>query len=70
MLDIDLGILPEVLPSSGMMANTSKEIFGEEIPIAGDAGDQHAALFGQGCFEAGMAKNTYGTALGPYDEYW
>lgn len=62
-LDIDPGILPEVLPSSGIMATTDSEIFGIEIPIAGDAGDQHAALFGQGCFEAGMAKNTYGTAL-------
>jgi glycerol kinase len=63
MLDIDLGIMPEVLPSSGIMATTSREIFGEEIPIAGDGGDQQAALFGQGCFEAGMAKNTYGTSL-------
>ncbi len=62
-LDIDPGILPDVLPSSGIMANTTSEIFGAEIPIAGVAGDQHAALFGQGCFEAGMAKNTYGTAL-------
>jgi glycerol kinase len=62
-LDIDPGILPEVLPSSGVMATTTSEIFGAEIPIAGDVGDQHAALFGQGCFEPGMAKNTYGTAL-------
>jgi len=62
-MGIDSGILPEVLPSSGIMANTAREIFGVEIPIAGDAGDQHAALFGQGCFDAGMVKNTYGTAL-------
>lgn len=63
MLDIDESILPEVLPSSGIMAVTDRKILGEEIPIAGDAGDQHAALFGQCCFEPGMVKNTYGTAL-------
>jgi len=44
-LEIDPGILPSVLPSSGVMAVTSKEVFGAEIPVAGDAGDQHAALF-------------------------
>ncbi len=62
-LDIDENILPGVLPSSGVMAVTDRKILGEEIPIAGDAGDQHAALFGQCCFEPGMVKNTYGTAL-------
>lgn len=63
-LDIPVEIMPEVLPSSGVLAKTDKEVFlGEEIPIAGVAGDQHAATFGQICFKAGMAKNTYGTAL-------
>jgi glycerol kinase len=57
-------ILPELMPSSGVMATTAKEVFfGAEIPIAGVAGDQHAATFGQTCFKPGMAKNTYGTAL-------
>jgi len=63
-LDIDESILPQLRPSSGVMAMTSKDVFfGCEVPIAGDAGDQHAATFGQTCFEPGMAKNTYGTAL-------
>jgi glycerol kinase len=63
-LDIDRGILPKLKPSSGVLATTSKAVFfGEEVPIAGDAGDQQAALFGQACFSPGMAKNTYGTAL-------
>ena len=60
-LDIPREILPKVLPSSYIYANTDKEIFGAEIPISGDAGDQQAALFGQACYEPGMAKNTYGT---------
>ena len=54
-------ILPQVLPSAGIFGKTSPDIFGAPIPIAGVAGDQQAALFGQCCFEAGMAKNTYGT---------
>ena len=63
-LDIPVSILPQLKPSSGVMAITDKNVFfGEEIPIAGDAGDQHAATFGQTCFKPGMAKNTYGTAL-------
>ncbi len=62
-MGIDENIMPGVLPSSGIMATTDRKIFGEEIPIAGDAGDQQAALFGQCCFKPGMAKNTYGTAL-------
>jgi glycerol kinase len=63
-LEIPREILPQPKPSSGTMATTSKQVFwGEEIPIAGVAGDQHAALFGQACFKPGMAKNTYGTAL-------
>ena len=52
-------MLPCVLPSSGVFGYTS--IFGESIPIAGIAGDQQAALFGQCCFEKGSCKNTYGT---------
>lgn len=57
-------ILPEVKPSSGIMAATSRDVFfGQEIPISGDAGDQQAATFGQTCFKPGMAKNTYGTSL-------
>jgi len=59
--DIPRQMLPDVLPSSYIFGKTDKEIFEVEIPIAGDAGDQHAALFGQVCFEPGMAKNTYGT---------
>ncbi len=63
-LDIPVSILPQLVPSSGIMARTSKKVFfGEEVPIAGDAGDQHAATFGQTCFKPGMAKNTYGTSL-------
>ena len=53
--------LPEVKPSSGVIATVNPELFGGEAPIAGVAGDQQAALFGQACFEPGMAKNTYGT---------
>ena len=54
-------ILPEVRPSSGAFGTADAEWFGVEVPIAGIAGDQQAALFGQGCFTAGTAKNTYGT---------
>jgi len=53
--------LPEVRPSSGIIAQIDPELFGGSAPIAGVAGDQQAALFGQACFETGMAKNTYGT---------
>ena len=61
-LDIPKSMLPEVKPSSCVYGVTDKQIFGGvEIPIAGAAGDQQAALFGQTCFSAGMAKNTYGT---------
>jgi len=60
-LDIPENILPKVCPSSYVYGYTSKDIFGVEIPISGDAGDQQAALFGQACFLPGMAKNTYGT---------
>jgi len=54
-------MLPEVLPSSHIYGATAKNVLGAELPIAGIAGDQQAALFGQACHEAGMAKNTYGT---------
>lgn len=54
-------ILPAVVPSSGVVGETSREHFGSPVPIAGIAGDQQAALFGQGCVTAGTAKNTYGT---------
>lgn len=60
-MDIPKSILPEVKSSSEIYAYTSKLDFGAKIPIAGIAGDQQAALFGQGCFSQGMAKNTYGT---------
>ena len=60
-LDIPASMLPEVKPSSAVYGNTDARIFGAEIPIAGDAGDQQAALFGQACYSPGMVKNTYGT---------
>lgn len=61
-LNIPMCMLPEVKDSSGILARTaSYHFFGHEVPIAGVAGDQQAALFGQGCFAAGDAKNTYGT---------
>ena len=61
-LNIPKSILPEVKQSSEVYGTTDIQTFGgANIPIAGIAGDQHAALFGQTCFEAGMAKNTYGT---------
>ena len=61
MLDIPRGILPEVKPSSFVYGHTDEALFGVPIPISGMAGDQQAALFGQTCYEAGTAKNTYGT---------
>jgi len=54
-------ILPAVQPSAGVFGIADREWLGAEVPIAGIAGDQQAALFGQGCFAAGTAKNTYGT---------
>lgn len=59
--DIPMEMLPEVKSSSGIFGYTDKHVLGGEIPIAGVAGDQQAALFGQCCFETGDAKNTYGT---------
>lgn len=58
---IPKSILPEVKPSSGIFGATLPTHFGAPIPIAGVAGDQQAALFGQACFSPGAAKNTYGT---------
>ena len=60
-LNIPACMLPEVRPSSEVYAKTMPDLFGGEITIAGAAGDQQAALFGQTCFNAGQAKNTYGT---------
>src|SRR6185369_9890170 len=54
-------LLPTVQPSSHVYAEADPEWFGAPIPIAGIAGDQQSALFGQACFKAGLAKNTYGT---------
>ena len=54
-------MLPEVKPSSGIFGYTDVRVLGAELPIAGVAGDQQAALFGQCCFETGEMKNTYGT---------
>ncbi|HEX3625487.1 MAG TPA: glycerol kinase GlpK [Verrucomicrobiae bacterium] len=61
LLDIPREMLPEVRPSSGIFGESSGDIFGAPIRIAGVAGDQQAALFGQNCFDRGQAKNTYGT---------
>ena len=59
--NIPFSILPQVVPSSGVLAETDAHLLGASIPIAGLAGDQQAATFGQACFSPGMAKNTYGT---------
>ena len=60
-MNIPKSMLPEAKPSSCIYGNANAEFFGAPIPIAGAAGDQQAALFGQACFKAGEAKNTYGT---------
>ncbi|MBP5319627.1 MAG: glycerol kinase GlpK [Kiritimatiellae bacterium] len=60
-LTIPRAMLPEVKPSSGVFGETDAQWFGAPIPVAGAAGDQQSALFGQGCFRPGEAKNTYGT---------
>jgi glycerol kinase len=59
--DIPESMLPRVCPSSGVVGTAARPLLGMEAPIAGMAGDQQAALFGQSCFLPGMAKNTYGT---------
>jgi len=61
LLRVPRAVLPDVLPSSGVVAQTESSLFGAALPIAGIAGDQQAATFGQACFAPGMAKNTYGT---------
>lgn len=65
MLDIPRNILPEVKDSIDSFGYSDESILGAEIPITGIAGDQHAALFGQACFEEGEAKCTYGTSNVP-----
>ncbi|MBQ6348978.1 MAG: glycerol kinase GlpK [Clostridia bacterium] len=60
-MDIPAPLLPEVVDSATVVGMLDSRILGREIPLAAMAGDQHAALFGQGCFEPGMCKNTYGT---------
>ena len=60
-LDIPVSMLPEPVPSSFIYGETEEHIFGGPVRISGAAGDQQSALFGQGCFKKGQAKNTYGT---------
>ena len=61
MLNVPKSVLPQVCSSSEIYGSTETDLFKIKIPISGIAGDQQAALFGQACFTAGMAKNTYGT---------
>lgn len=61
LLGVPAALLPEVRSNSEILTETDASLFGAPIPIAGMAGDQHAALFGQACHSPGMAKNTYGT---------
>lgn len=61
LIEIPRCMLPTPVESSGIVGNSVKEIFGGEIPIAGMAGDQQAALFGETCFESGQCKSTFGT---------
>lgn len=61
LLGVPRALLPEVKPSSGVFAEVSHPMLQVDVPVAGVAGDQQAALFGQACFEPGLAKNTYGT---------
>ena len=61
LLDVPRELLPEVRSSSEIYGETAPDLFGGPVPIAGIAGDQQAALFGQSCFTRGLAKNTYGT---------
>ena len=60
-LGIPAALLPEIKPTSGVFGETAPGVLDRSIPIAGVAGDQQSALFGQACFERGMVKNTYGT---------
>jgi glycerol kinase len=61
LLDIPRELLPQVRPSSHVFGHSRAELLGASLPIGGVAGDQQSALFGQACFKAGLAKNTYGT---------
>ena len=61
LLDIPASLMPAVQPSCAQYGQTVPELLGSAVPIGGVAGDQQSALFGQACFSAGMAKNTYGT---------
>lgn len=61
LFNIPASVLPQVVPSSGVLGETDADFLGAAIPIAGIAGDQQAATFGQACHQPGMAKNTYGT---------
>ncbi|MCC6681566.1 MAG: glycerol kinase GlpK [Phycisphaeraceae bacterium] len=61
LIGVPRSVLPQIHASSGQIAATTSDLLGKAIPIAGIAGDQQAALFGQACFQPGMAKNTYGT---------
>jgi glycerol kinase len=61
LLDIPASLLPTVQASSSHFANIDADLLGASLPVGGVAGDQQSALFGQACFDAGMAKNTYGT---------
>src|SRR5207245_10881467 len=60
-LGVPRAMLPKVMPSSAVYGEADPEFFGGAIKMAGDAGDQQAATFGQACYEVGMAKNTFGT---------
>lgn len=60
-LDIPAAVLPEIRPNLGLFAESAPDVLSVPLPVLGMAGDQQAALFGQGCFEPGQAKNTYGT---------
>ena len=61
LLNVPRAMLPAIVPSSAVIGHTDAAIIGAEIPIAGIAGDQQAALAGQACFAKGLSKNTYGT---------
>ncbi len=61
LFEVPDAVLPEVRPSSGVFGETTPDVLGAAVPIAGIAGDQQSALFGQGCTSPGTAKNTYGT---------
>jgi glycerol kinase len=61
LLDVPVDVLPAVWPSSHVYGHTRPDLLGAALPIGGVAGDQQSALFGQACFKAGLAKNTYGT---------